>query len=125
MKRPEINDSTAELFFKYYYQDRGMLKWQGYYLSDHTSALNHQAEEKAHTIHRQVAPEMTSIEIDEIINHAIKKNTLISIQSNIKDDNGVFPPPISGHIRGYEDSRLFLDSGESIELVDIRSIVQN
>ncbi|MFD0896990.1 hypothetical protein [Loigolactobacillus binensis] len=37
---------VAADFFKYHYHDRGMLKWGGFYLSDHTSALQkmHAAE---------------------------------------------------------------------------------
>lgn len=36
MKNDKIyNDNFAENFFKNYYKDRGMLKWQGFFLSDH------------------------------------------------------------------------------------------
>lgn len=36
----QIKEKEAEDFFKNYYQDRGMLKWQGFFLSDHTAALS-------------------------------------------------------------------------------------
>lgn len=35
----KIDERFAENFFKNYYHDRGMLKWQGFYLSDHLNAL--------------------------------------------------------------------------------------
>ena len=32
-------DKLATQFFKYYYHDRGKMKWGGFLLSEHTSAL--------------------------------------------------------------------------------------
>ncbi|ODP92844.1 hypothetical protein [Levilactobacillus brevis] len=32
-------NTIAEQFLKNKYHDRGMLKWQGFFLSDHTSAI--------------------------------------------------------------------------------------
>ena len=33
-------------FFEHDYHDRGMVKWQGFYLSDHTAALKKMAKER-------------------------------------------------------------------------------
>ncbi|MFT8882891.1 MAG: hypothetical protein ABF991_05625 [Liquorilactobacillus hordei] len=45
--KKKINDDFAEYFFRNFYQDRGMRKWQGFFLSDHTQALKKLlAEEK-------------------------------------------------------------------------------
>ncbi|WP_289978555.1 hypothetical protein [Lactobacillus sp. UCMA15818] len=43
--REKIDDEFAEYFFKNFYQDRGMRKWQGSFLSDHTQALKKQHKE--------------------------------------------------------------------------------
>lgn len=40
-----IDDKTVQNFFDYYYHDRGMLKWQGFMLSDHVSALRKEHKE--------------------------------------------------------------------------------
>lgn len=32
-------DKVATQFFKYYYHDRGKMKWGGFLLSEHTAAL--------------------------------------------------------------------------------------
>lgn len=32
-------DAIANNFFKYYYHDRGKIKWSGFFLSEHTAAL--------------------------------------------------------------------------------------
>lgn len=42
------NDNEAELvadnFFKNYYHDRGKVKWEGFFLSEHTAALHKNKE---------------------------------------------------------------------------------
>ena len=40
-----IDDKTVQNFFDYYYHDRGMLKWQGFMLSDHVSAIRKERKE--------------------------------------------------------------------------------
>lgn len=40
-----VDDQTVQNFFDYYYHDRGMLKWQGFMLSDHVSALRKEQRE--------------------------------------------------------------------------------
>ncbi|WP_283679184.1 hypothetical protein [Lentilactobacillus sp. Marseille-Q4993] len=122
MTANEPNDDLAQLFFDHYYHDRGMLKWQGYYLSDHTSALNHQKEVRSHIVSHQVAEQMEMADIETTINTSITKHIPVSIQSNIKDDNGTFPMPITGEIIGYHNSRLYISTQESIEISDIRHI---
>lgn len=32
-------DAIANRFFKFYYRDRGKIKWSGFFLSEHTAAL--------------------------------------------------------------------------------------
>lgn len=34
----EANE-VADNFFKFHYHDRGKIKWQGFFLSEHTAAL--------------------------------------------------------------------------------------
>ncbi|EPC51320.1 hypothetical protein Lpp48_09324, partial [Lacticaseibacillus paracasei subsp. paracasei Lpp48] len=40
-------DAMVADFFANRYFDRGMRKWQGYYLSDHTAALKKQSKSEA------------------------------------------------------------------------------
>lgn len=42
----EKAEEVAELFFRYYYHDRGKIKWSGFFLSEHTAALKKQRERK-------------------------------------------------------------------------------
>lgn len=42
----EEANKVAENFFKYYYHDRGKMKWGGYFLSEHRKALRDFHEEQ-------------------------------------------------------------------------------
>lgn len=39
MNKTPFEMAVVNYFFEHDYHDRGMLKWQGFYLSDHTAAL--------------------------------------------------------------------------------------
>ncbi|WP_173005340.1 hypothetical protein AAEX98_02805 [Lactobacillus helveticus] len=39
MNNQEFDLGTVKHFFEHDYHDRGMMKWQGFYLSDHTATL--------------------------------------------------------------------------------------
>ncbi|TFZ24236.1 hypothetical protein E2P76_15695 [Lactiplantibacillus plantarum] len=43
MNNQDFDLGTVKHFFDHDYHDRGMVKWQGFYLSDHTAALHQQA----------------------------------------------------------------------------------
>ena len=45
MNNQEFDLATVKHFFEHDYHDRGMMKWQGFYLSDHTAALNQQNQQ--------------------------------------------------------------------------------
>lgn len=39
-------DKMATQFFKYYYHDRGKMKWGGFLLSEHTAALKKEIDKE-------------------------------------------------------------------------------
>ena len=103
-----FNPNLVTQFFNEY-QDRGMLKWQGFYLSDHTVSLDkldntHQAQ-----LNRQHSDQMASSEIEAIINQAIVKQLTVRIERNIQDKDGYLPPFIEGKIAGFYEDYLVID----------------
>lgn len=42
----EEADKVAENFFKYYYHDRGKIKWGGFLLSEHTAAIRKEKQQE-------------------------------------------------------------------------------
>ena len=123
MRIPKFSDQEAEIFFKHDYIDRGMIKWQGFYLSDHTSALNAEHETKDKVLQREVSPQMTVKEITDVINKAIVKNKTVKIQTNKCDSNGIFEAPIVGKISGYVSSKLYINIKTIVKIDMIRSII--
>ncbi|MCM6764608.1 hypothetical protein [Weissella paramesenteroides] len=76
-KADDIGETTlkqATNFFKYDYHDRGMVKWQGYYLSDHTEHVNKVAHQITDANNRIRQPEMTSEAIAQILFEAYTHN---------------------------------------------------
>lgn len=123
MRIPKFSDQEAENFFKHDYIDRGMIKWQGFYLSDHTRALNAEHATKDKILQREVLPQMTIKEISDVINKAIVKNETVKIQTNKCDSNGIFEAPIIGKINGFIESEIHINSDNLIKLSEIRSVV--
>lgn len=122
MKIPKFSDQEAENFFNHDYIDRGMIKWQGFYLSDHTSALNAEHETKDKILQRKVLPQMTVKEITDVINKAIVKNKTVKIQTNNCDSNGIFEIPVIGEINGYEEDDLYVNDSYRVKISIIRHV---
>lgn len=121
MRIPKFSDQEAENFFKHDYIDRGMIKWQGFYLSDHTSALNAEHATKDKILQREILPQMTIKEITEVINKSIVKNKVVKIQTNKCDGDGIYDPPIIGKIKGYMENDLYIDD-YTVEISVIRYV---
>lgn len=101
------------------YQDRGLLKWLGFYLSDHTEMLSKDKEDRKNVNlpKEQMEPE----EIQKIMSHAVLKRLPVTIQKEERDINGYFPDDIVGQIDGGDELGLFI-SGEKVGYDEIRHI---
>ncbi len=110
-------------FFKHDYHDRGMVKWQGFYLSDHTSALNKQT----HQLNQKYSqrPQQSLATITEILASAYNKKKAVTIQLKEVDQNDMNLPDITTLIHGYNDNDIVIDSNNFIALNDIRNIRYN
>lgn len=56
------------------YNDRGRLKWAGFYLSDHTEVID--AENAERSNHNLAKEQMTTEEISEVLNAAVLREKL-------------------------------------------------
>ena len=81
------------------YQDRGIIKWQGFFLSEHTSALDRLKKEDEE-IPR--LPQQSKQAIDHYLSRSIKQNKVIEVQLNTLDDLGRVKPHILGTFRGSD-----------------------
>lgn len=98
------------------YQDRGMMKWLGFYLSEHTAEMEKDARQKQ-TILPRKAP-MTEGEIGSILETAFIQQRPVSIQLAFLDEEGQTAADLVGLILGFEDHELFLaDTNGEIHLL--------
>ncbi|MGG5325825.1 hypothetical protein [Enterococcus sp. DIV2381] len=88
------------------YNDRGRLKWAGFYLSDHTEKIDADVEQRAN---QNLAKEqMTTEEITEVLNAAVLKRKTVCIQKEERDAEGYYPEDIIGEIRGHDELGIFV-----------------
>ncbi len=74
------------------YNDRGRLKWAGFYLSDHTEEIDADNEQRAN---QNLAKEQTTTEeIMEVLNAAVIKNRSVCIQKEERVVEGYYPEDI-------------------------------
>lgn len=117
---PDFDPAIVQDFFEHHYKDRGMLKWQGYYLSDHTSALNKQAKEEEERLSIRPKPVMTPQEISAVLEKSYADHYEISMQMYSTSSDRTLEPDITGFVQGYDQSIIVLDTGRRLDLLDIR-----
>lgn len=98
----------AAYFFSHDYQDRGMVKWQGYYLSDHTEDVKKKEALELARQNRKRMPEMTLPDMTAILFDAFGRHEEVAVQENYSDTDGAVPPIITGLVTGYTDSDIII-----------------
>ncbi len=116
---PKQFNKRVEEFFRTY-QDRGMVKWSGFFLSDHTMKINKDKARRAVVYHKE--KEMTSEEISIILLKAFSDHYPVSIQLKELDENGNLQPYIQGFVEGYNAKNQIIVSGNLINLNEINYI---
>lgn len=116
----KYDSETVQSFFDNYYHDRGKMKWQGFYLSDHTAALNRQA--KKLNRQKQLRKEQTAEQITKFLMQSFTYNQIIKIQLNICDTNNEISDDLTGEVSGYNEDLFYLDNGETFRLGDVRNV---
>lgn len=112
-------DKRVDNFFKNYH-DRGMIKWGGFFLSDHRVALN-KSDQQRQTVYKK-KPEMEMDAISKTMLKAYSDHYQVDIQMKTLDAEGNFSADIKGFIEGYLDSGTIVISGNLIDLDDVNNI---
>ncbi|MBO0445535.1 hypothetical protein JZO78_04195 [Enterococcus ureilyticus] len=107
------------------YEDRGMKKWQGFILAEHTASV-HKEQKRANKIVPQKR-KMTEGEIGQICEFAFNNYRQVSVQLEIKDTEGKYFDDTVGFIDGYDelgymigDTKVHYDEIRNVELFDHR-----
>lgn len=103
------------------YDDRGMAKWMGFYLSEHTSEM-----EKDNNIRNTIyyrREKMSEIEISSILDTAYRYRYSVIIQLDALNTEGFAFEDVTGVVEGFNGNKLYLSDVETgIQIVSINSI---
>lgn len=103
----------------YTYEDRKKMKWNGFYLSDHTAKLSKQQD--AENFIWPVKERLSSEDIDRILYEAKIKNLVIAIQKEALTTEGHYLPDIVGNVMGYDVLGIYV-ADEKIDYDEIRNV---
>lgn len=101
------------------YVDRGIMKWQGMYLSEHTAEMEKELQEEEHVI--LAKDKMSEHEIQQVLASAYETQNLITIQLEMKDMDNNYFEDISGTIIGFDELGILVD-GKLVLYEEIRHI---
>lgn len=106
------------------YEDRKMIKWMGFFLSEHNEQLS--AEKKKPVI-IEPKEEQSIEEITKLLKMMWEKRLVCSIQLNFIE-NGSYYPDIVGTIEGFTDELIIVQTEEGIRSFSesaIRNVQEN
>lgn len=100
------------------YQDRKKLKWNGFFLSEHTATIAQQRKQSAIVI--KPKEKLTEEEIGSILSEAVVKSKRVAVQlDKVVDDS--YLPDIAGMVSGYDETGIYV-GGERINFDEIRNV---
>ncbi|MEI5992724.1 hypothetical protein [Candidatus Enterococcus mansonii] len=101
------------------YQDRGIKKWNGFYLSEHTSIID-----KEKTAAKKNIPQkrrMTEGEIGQLLEFAFNNNRQVTIQLEIVDSEGNYNDDTIGFVEGFDELGLMIGL-QKVHYDEIRNV---
>lgn len=116
-----FDNKLVTQFLKHDYHDRGMMKWQGFYLSDHTSVRAKEASIADVQLHRTHLAKMSAKQIIEVINEAIIKKTMVTVDLAQRNRDGQILAPITGRITGWVANQIVVNK-KAIYIEEIYAI---
>lgn len=100
------------------YQDRKKLKWDGFFLSEHTATMAREKKQRDKVILPK--EKLTEEEIGALLSEALVKSKQVAVQlDKIVDDS--YLPDITGSVSGYDDVGIYVGS-ERVKFDEIRNV---
>lgn len=126
MEHKDYDDFSALVnnYFQHDYRERGIKKWQGYFLSDHTSALKRFNEDN--NFDETPMKQMATNDIVREAMHAMANWRFVVMQLNVTTYEHDTPKNIVGLVANLNDRSLSIEHSDgkisSHLLEDIRAI---
>lgn len=106
--------NLAARFFAKDYQDRGMVKWQGFFLSDHTEDVAKYSEQRQMRNQRQDHVEMSEEAISRYLLKAFDQHFRVTIQLRNHNTEGIVSPLYHGQVLGFQDNNVVLSNNSKV-----------
>lgn len=107
------------------YEDRGIKKWTGFFLSEHTAQIAKEKERSSRIYPKK--RQMTENEIGQIFEFAFKNNRQVVVQLEMTDSDGKYFEDTIGFIKGFDDlgymigeTKVHYDEIRNVELFDFK-----
>lgn len=111
-------DQEVTEFFRHY-QDRGMQKWGGFYLSDHTAQIKKKRRQEQEYFPSQKTMSLQAV--GQVLSQAFRQQLPVRLQLKQLDQDGYFQQDISGLVEGYDQEDIII-SGQPVGLTAINHI---
>lgn len=109
-------------YFKNDYRERGKIKWHGYFLSDHTSFLQKEVIQRDKITKK--LPAISLNDAQDILRHASFDYRIVTVQQNIKNNEGRLIPNVTGLVDGFTEQGVYVNK-QFIAFEDIRTVVKD
>ncbi|MEE8831314.1 MAG: hypothetical protein SOI57_00285 [Leuconostoc gelidum] len=113
-------NQTVTNYFKNDYRERGKIKWQGYFLSDHTLSLNHDSNDR-HQVTKKL-PRMPLDAIKIMLRRASVNYNQVIVQQDYQDTTDHMLTNVTGLVAGFSDRGVMVNQ-EHILFENIRAVV--
>lgn len=111
-------DKKVEDFFKNY-RDRGMVKWAGFYLSDHVLKMHKKIKADSYIEIKKM--EMSPEEVSKVLLKACVESRIVSVQMSVLNKEGDLFRSFQGHVLGVDEDKVMIDD-HIVEIEDINHI---
>lgn len=98
----------AEHFFRNDYIDRGMMKWQGFYLSDQIENVEKVKREREQAMQQEQMPNMREEEISAVLFNAYRNHKSVEYQLKGMTVDSLYPQIVSGAVKGYAEENVYI-----------------
>jgi hypothetical protein len=105
------------------YNDRGMAKWLGFYLSEHTAEMKKDTSTRDAKFTRNLKEKMSATAIDTCLTTAFQTNRVVTIQLAELDLSGLPLADIRGVVTGFNENNLYLSTQtDTLQMIPIEEI---
>jgi nitrogen regulatory protein PII-like uncharacterized protein len=115
--------ATVAGYFDHDYRERGKVKWNGFFLSDHTAVLKNQKTDQDQADQTKLHEAMAYEQMQQVVALAYRNSQRLVVQANSFDIEGRASPVEIGRVTGFFMDGFYLDkepkNWEDLQFVEV------